>query len=688
MNIGTPLNELTPLTAVDTETTGLHYRRYDRPFMVTFCDEQGQTACYYWEVDPFTRKPKYNTKEFDILGEYFSDTNRTSVFWNAKFDISMLEVIGLPLLGGWEEAMYGMHCVNSAEPKFGLKPISDKYADFPDEDLKTLLAAVKKQRKIGKAKGWKIGDVVKEDFWMCLDQCVTYGSNDAVRTMTMWLAIRDWMTEEDVWDAYEFEKRLVPVVIDMERRGAAVNVKAVKRSIRKYNAKRIISHRKLNVLAPSIDNFNSPKQLREFIYGVEQDDGKFKGGLGVPVGKTTKTGLPSTDAEALEKIEHPFVKELFRYQSACAANSNFFNTYLRFGMPESGIDENEYLILHPTINPLGARTGRFSMQKPALQQVPNDATSSAVEPIQARTPFSPRPGYIWLAADYKQIEARIFADVAQEENMLTAIRAGKDLHSNNTNKVWGGYNNPLSIQASERALELNDTASEGETRELVLEAWGKFGYKPDTSYDPAIFAGDWIESFDYDIVEAEASLHKEVHRGLAKNLIFLKIYGGGAGAVQSLVKCSMDEAYRIMNDFDSAFPRIYDYSQEVIELAREHGYIRTRYGKKLAVDKGYEYRAVNYETQGTAADFLKDRMMKSAQLLPELNRRCMDISLLLTVHDELIYEMKDRPLPLMLPSIRKLVRVLEDHEGKFSVPMTLDVDIMKGSWMNKEKLKL
>lgn len=694
MHQGTPLKELAPLTAVDTETTGLHYRRYDRPFMVTFCDEEGQTACYYWEVDPYTRKVQYHPREMDKLEAYFTDTSRTSVFWNAKFDMSMLEVVNLPVLHNFEEAMYGMHCVNSAESNFGLKPISDKYADIPDEDLKELLAEVKRKRTLGKEKGWKLGDNVKEDYWLAMSYCVKYGVTDAVRTMTMWLSIREWMKEEQVEEAYQFEKELIPMIMDMERRGAAINVPAVRRSILKYNAKRVISLNKLRKLAPEIENFNSPNQLRDFIYGTQQDDGSYKGGLGVPIEVWTKGGKreppkPSTNAEALEKIDHPFVKEYFRYQSATAANTNFFNTYLRFGVEEKGLDPEQHLVLHPTINPLGARTGRFSMSKPALQQVPNDETSGSVEPIQARTPFTPRPGYYWLAADYKQIEVRVFADIAQEEKMLSAIRAGKDIHSSNTNNVWGGVDNPLAIQAAERALELNGVTTQGESRELVLETYSKFGYKMGGSCNPTVLATDWIKSFDWDIVEAEKSIHKEVHRGLAKNLIFLKIYGGGASAVQSLVKCTLEEAIRIIEDFDNAFPGIYSYSQTLMDEAKENGYIRDLYGKKLVVDPGFEYRAVNYKIQGTAASFLKDRMKAAHKLIQWLNtKRSADMHTLLTVHDELIFEMLKKRMEFMLPNIRRLVSVLEDHEGKFSIPMGLDVDLIEDSWMNKQKLEL
>lgn len=696
MRYGVPLSKLSPLCAVDTETTGLNSWTGDRPFMVTFCDEYGKEAAYYWEVDPFTREPKYDQIEIDELRRFFKKQTRTAVMWNAPFDMTMLESAGIPFLQNFEEGMFAMHCVNTLEPSIGLKQCGDKYLGFDKEDQKDLKDAVKKARREAKKKGWKIAKDLEADYWLAMNLCLKYGLNDAKRTMLLWLTLQEWMTEEEVWDSYNKEKKLLPIVLRMQNRGVRIDPKTVKREIKNNAVQEIVWFKRLQEMAPQIDNFNSDAQLRKFIFGSKKE-----GGLALKPGKLTATGLASVSAKALKDIDHPFLNALFKYRAASDANQNFFRKYRDLAVKDPDLD---YWVLHPSFHQVGPVTGRFACRQPNLQNVPNALTTRSREPIQARTPFGPRPGYAWLAADYKQLEVRIFADRSKEDTLLNAILSGRDMHTECANKAWGGlaHINPAALKAAVHSLELDGTSTSGESRELVLETWDRIGYNPklktveagrmpqgDLRSPEEAAAARWLEAFEGNIVAAEASLHKENSRAKAKMLLFLKVFGGGAKAAADLMGCTFEQARDFLKEYDTAFPRIQEYSKELSKQALKNGFIRDAFGRKLRVPADKAYVCVNYIVQGSAASFIKDRMIAVEEYLEYARSRGADIWQVLTVHDEIIFEIKKmqgRGIPMR--HARAISEIMQDHGGHFDVALPLDLEYTEGSWNNKEKIKL
>jgi DNA polymerase I-like protein with 3'-5' exonuclease and polymerase domains len=680
MHTGTPLHELANLCAVDTETTGLNSWKGDRPFMITFYDECGNSGAYFWEVDPFTRKPRYEESELKTLRRFFKQKKRTCVFWNAKFDMLMLASAGIPYLcGNFEEGMYAMHCVNTIEFNYGLKEISTKYLDMGNEDQKDLKRAVVAARRVGKTLGWTLGPAVAADYWMAMDKCLVYGIRDTERTMRMWLELDDWLDEEEVRPSYELEKKLFPVVMRMEQRGVRIDPVQTRREKRRYQAKAYQHLQELRAAAPEITNFNSDAQLRKHLFSPRKKGGG--GGLGLKPTKLTPTGLASVSMKAIGHIEHPFLQTFFRYGAATKAANDFFGKYMELSVKD---EHEDYWVLHCNFQQVGPKTGRFACREPNLQNVPDAEASRSIVPVQARAPFGPRTGYWWIGFDYQQQEIRVFADVAQEPFLLAAIAEGQDIHDASTNRAWGGADNPVAVRAAYHALELDGTnsASGSERWVLVQEANEKFA-----EFEGLERAEAWLASFNYDIIKAEKSVMKKRSRGNAKMLSFLKIYGGGVKAAMDLLRTDYTKAKQVLDDYDAAFPRIAEYSDELIAEAEIHGFIRDRYGRKLRIPPDRPYVCVNYNVQGSSASFVKNRMVALDEYLyPNVEE--FDMHQVLTVHDEVIVEV---PIPqdaaeeeVLKERIKTIAGIMQDHGGHFGVPLPLDIELMRNSWTDKE----
>lgn len=687
--------------AFDTETTGLEAWHGDLPFAFSFCNEKGETAYVEFPVDPFTRKPMYGRAPgvFKEIKAILEDPAVAKVMHNGKFDVRMCEKAGIRVRGQIHETMFAAHACNTLEPSYALKFLARKYLEIGTGDQKDLQKLVVRCRRQAKKLGWNIAEDCMADYWLPrtfflhqgpklkpaeqrvlgkqIEACQVYCTQDAVRTMLLWKMYEKAMATEQVRDTYDREMELWPYVYEMEGRGVLVNLKTVQREIDNNIAE-------LKKWRPAVErkawpefNINSPFDLRKLLYDE----------LGLPVkSRTAKKGEPAVDVDALsEHASHPVVQALFKYRAAEKALGSFFYRYKRCAIPDP-LNPGGY-VLHPDFQQVGPVTGRFSCRNPNLQNVPNALTTRSSEPIQARTPFEPRPGYSWYHVDYHQLEALIFADVAQEQTMLAAIKAGRDLHTECTNKAWGGKDNPAAIRAAIHALELDGTGQK--KNEHVQKLWAKWKVTDPlrlTSDARERFARSWMESFGWDIVKAEKSLEKKTSRAKAKMILFAKVFGGGPNAIKDLLKCTFAEAQQFMRDYDVAFPQIGTYIRELSNEARRNGFIRNRYNRRITVDPDKAYRAVNYMVQGSAADQMKRAMVRLNRWFAKLRKKMpwLDIHIVLTIHDELVFEVKKEHAFKWL--LRGICEIMSDHEGHFGIPTPVEMEKCTVNWSKKEKL--
>ena len=130
------LSKLGKLVACDTETTGLNAWLGDKPFAFSFCNEYGGTAYFQFKVDPFTREVDYHSRQpqFIKLKKFFEDPSITKIFHNAKFDVRMLDLIGIKVKGVLHETMFLAHTIDTSLPSLKLKWLAKYFCKIDTED--------------------------------------------------------------------------------------------------------------------------------------------------------------------------------------------------------------------------------------------------------------------------------------------------------------------------------------------------------------------------------------------------------------------------------------------------------------------------------------------------------------------------------------------------------------------------
>lgn len=714
------------VVACDTETTGEDPWIGHQPFFFSFCNEAGDLASFEFPVDPFSRQVDYTAgtwqvtdeatekthlrkddpKAFGMLKAFFWDDAVGKEYWNAKFDVRMCERVGLPTRGKIDEIMFKAHVCNTMEFAYKLKALSNKYLGLDNEDEKELRKVVNKCRRLGKKAGWNISvdhvnelgqnekGVVATDYWLpsaCLRHglldpenvadavaVVTYAQTDALRTRAMSAFYDEVMANEGVRHSYDEEMELWPTVYEMETRGILVNLDAVDAEI--ANQKAIIAEYYPKLMAFTADcpgggfDPDKPACMKWLLYEK----------LKLPVKHVTKKKEePATHFKAIESYaDNPCIRALLKWRNA-VKGLQFFNNY-RKGAIDDVVTDCTTKVLHPSFQQVGPVTGRFSCRKPNIQNVPDPTTTRSFDPVQGRRPFGPRPGWRWYHVDYHQLEALIFADVAQEQTMLAAIADGRDLHTECTNKAWGGKGNPAAIVTAMHALEIDGTGER--SNKDVIRACEDLGLKGDVLKYPASVrqaaAEKWLSRFDYSIVKAEKSIGKKNSRAKAKMVLFLKVFGGGADALKDLLRSSREEAVQFLKDYDIAFPTIVRYIKSLSKQALRDGHIINRYNRRLNVHPDFSYRAVNYMVQGSAASQMKRAMVRLAAWFKQLRRtHGIEIHIVMTIHDELVFEIRHEQSYLWL--LRGICEMMADHEGHFGIDTPVEMSMTDTNWSEK-----
>ena len=291
----------------------------------------------------------------------------------------------------------------------------------------------------------------------------------------------------------------------MIARGMSVNMDVIDESIAKHKKLEKARWKILRKYTWSGFNPASSYDVRKLLFDVNK----------ISIKKYTKTGLASVDAEVLDEYRgtHIVADTLLKWRNSSKTLA-FFKNYKRLAVPDP-LNPGGWCI-HPGLNQVGPKTSRFSCKEPNLQNVPDDTGSKSIEPIQARTPFGPRPGYVWYCFDFSQVEVVIFAVVAQIQTMIDAVLGGRDMHSECANRAWGGEGNPNAVWAGRHALEL-DTGENPSTQEILsaiqnIDGYSRFSWKMIqglSSVRKDELVHKWLKKYKFDIVEAEKSIHKK-----------------------------------------------------------------------------------------------------------------------------------------------------------------------------------
>lgn len=444
-----------------------------------------------------------------------------------------------------------------------------------------------------------LGKESLKDAWeKSSDGLMSYACYVAYTAYKSHIAIEKALKETNMWDVYrKIEVPLIFTLDSMEKWGIRVKGEELKAYGDKLRIRIAELEKKIYEQAGEKFNINSPKQLGVILFEK----------MGIPGGRKTKTGY-STAADILEKLapEQPIINDILEYRQLTKLKSTYAD-----GL--SAVIEEDGRI-HSTFNQTITATGRISSTEPNLQNIPVRMELGRL----IRKVFVPADGFIFLDADYSQIELRVLAHMSGDEKLIQAYREAEDIH--------------------------RLTASE-------------------------VFHVPFDEVTD-------------LQRRNAKAVNFGIVYGISSFGLSQDLSISRKEAAEYIEKYFETYPKIKGFLDGLVKAGKENGYVSTMFGRRRPIpelksgnfmQRSFGERvAMNSPIQGTAADIIKIAMNRVYQ---RLKQEGLQSRLVLQVHDELLIETRKEELEIAS-------RILEEEmKGAADLSVELDVDMHEGnSW--------
>ena len=390
----------------------------------------------------------------------------------------------------------------------------------------------------------------------------------------------------------EIEQPLLFILHDMEKEGITVNRQELESYGQALSARISELEQLIYEMAGESFNINSPKQLGEILFEK----------LKLPHAKKTKTGY-STSAEVLEKLrqDDPIIGRILEYRQLTKLKSTYVD-----GL--TGFIREEDKKIHCRFNQTITATGRISCADPNLQNIPVRMELGRL----IRKAFVPGKGNIFINADYSQIELRVLAHMAGDENLIRAYSEARDIHALTASQVF---------------------------------------HVPLEEVTPQM-------------------------RHNAKAVNFGIVYGISAFGLSQDLSITQKEAKHYMQKYFETYPGVKEFMENAVVQAKEKQYSVTLYNRRRPIpelaSKNFMQRsfgervAMNAPIQGTAADIIKIAMIRTAR---ELKKQGLKAKLILQIHDELLIEAPAAEEE----QVRNLLRECMVHAAALAVPLEIDM---------------
>lgn len=389
----------------------------------------------------------------------------------------------------------------------------------------------------------------------------------------------------------QIEMPLVFTLFDMEQNGVMIESEALRFYGDQLGSKIVELEKEIYEMAGEEFNINSPKQLGVVLFEHMQ----------LPNGKKTKTGY-STAADVLDKLapDYPVVSKILEYRQLTKLKSTYADGLAAY-IGEDGR-------IHGKFNQTITATGRISSTEPNLQNIPIRMELGRL----IRKVFIPEDGYVFVDADYSQIELRVLAHCSGDKELIQAYREAKDIHRITASQVFH------------------------------------------TPFDEVT----------------------DLQRRNAKAVNFGIVYGISSFGLSQDLSITRKEASQYIERYFETYPGIKEFLDDTVAHAKEMGYVVTLFGRRRPVpelkssnfmQRSFGERvAMNSPIQGTAADIMKMAMIRVDK---ELKNRKMKSRLVLQVHDELLIEAWKEELP----QVEELLRECMEQAAELDVPLIIDM---------------
>lgn len=391
----------------------------------------------------------------------------------------------------------------------------------------------------------------------------------------------------------EIEMPLVFTLYDMESNGVKIEAEALKVYGEQLGNRIVDVEKQIYEQTGETFNINSPKQLGVILFEK----------LGLPHGKKTKTGY-STSADILEKLapEYPVVSDILEYRQLTKLKSTYADGLANY-ISEDGR-------IHGKFNQTITATGRISSTEPNLQNIPVRMELGRL----IRKVFIPEKDYVFVDADYSQIELRILAHCSGDEQLINAYKEARDIHRITASQVF---------------------------------------------------------HIPFDEVT-------DLQRRNAKAVNFGIVYGISSFGLSEDLSITKKEAAQYIENYFKTYPGIKTFLDDAVAQGKEKGYVVTLFGRRRPVpelassnfmQRSFGERvAMNSPIQGTAADIMKIAMIGVNRRLKEAQ---MKSRLVLQVHDELLIEAH-------LDEVEQVKEILVyemEHAATLLVPLSVDMHV-------------
>ncbi len=402
------------------------------------------------------------------------------------------------------------------------------------------------------------------------------------------------MKNQEIIELFKtIEMPLVYVLAAMEISGFSVDTELLGEFGERLKNEQNKLTEEIYALAGHEFNINSPKQLGVVLFEE----------LGLTAKKKTKSGY-STNAEVLEKLkyEHPIVEKILEYRKIAKLNSTYVEGLFAV------IDKRTGKV-HSSFNQTVTVTGRISSTEPNLQNIP---VRTQLGREMRKMFVAQNDDFVLVDADYSQIELRVLAHIADDENMIEAFESGADIHASTASKVFG---------------------------------------------------------VDKESVTSDM-------RSAAKAINFGLVYGMGEFSLSQDLKISVKAAKEYINDYLGTYPNVKKYMKDTVDFAKENGYVKTMFSRRRQIPElassNFNLRsfgervAMNTPVQGSAADIIKLAMINVHKRLKEEGLKSR---LILQVHDELIVE----ALKEELDKVKEILKSEMENAVSLKVPLVADM---------------
>ena len=518
----------------------------------------------------------------NILKEIFEDGNIKKYGYKTSTDYLLLKQLGITTKGIVYDAEIAVYDLDPSNMKYKMEDVAYQYLDFSIEEyIKGL--GIKKEEQIN----------LFEENSKSNEYENTLNAVNAYLIQKLYEKTIKEIKNLNEMDLFNnIEMPLVEVLAEMQYEG----IKIEKDKLESFGVelKQNIDEltKEIYDLSGQEFNINSTKQLGEILFEK----------LKLPVVKKTKTGY-STDVDVLEKLksEHPIIEKILEYRSLTKLNSTYVEGLKPYINKVTGRIHSYF---HQTIT----ATGRISSTEPNLQNIPTRIELGK----RLRKAFVPKEGYVFIDADYSQIELRVLAHISQDENMINAFKHDEDIHKQAASNV---FNVPIE-----------------------------------------------------EVTKEQRSQAKAVNFGI--------VYGISDFGLGEQIGVSRKKAKEYIDQYLEKYSGIKKFMDDIVEKAKEQGYVETLFNRRRYIpelkSKNFNIRqfgsrvAMNTPIQGTAADIMKIAMIN---VYKKLKEEKLESKLILQIHDELLIEAKEDEKE----RVKNILQSCMENAIKLDVPLKAEV---------------